>query len=95
MSGLACSTAGECEPIIWADPGEACDGVLTYCRQGSCPTDPITGWPMPGTCPDIITDGMPCNDTDSCDANAECVNAKAKVGATTGVCTPRTTVDCR
>jgi hypothetical protein len=42
-----------------------------------------------------VADGMPCKDTDMCDADAECVNATAKVGAQTGVCTPRTRVDCR
>jgi hypothetical protein len=50
---------------------------------------------MPSTCPNIVPDGMPCADTDTCDAGAECVNATAELGAKTGVCEPRTTVVCR
>jgi hypothetical protein len=94
-AGLACAASGDCEPIIWAERGQTCDGVLRLCRRGSCPTSAITGGPIVSNCPSIVADGIPCTDKSACDSFSECVNDVAHGVATTGVCQPRSTVVCR
>jgi hypothetical protein len=93
-TGLACATSGDCEPVSWGEPGDPCDGILQLCRRGSCPTSAITGAPMPGACPTIIADGLPCTDTDTCDTYSECVSGLSVARATTGTCEPRSDVIC-
>jgi hypothetical protein len=93
-SGLICAPDGECELTFVGAPGDPCDGVIHRCLRGSCPHSAITGGPVSGVCPTIIADGMPCSAMDTCDADSECVNPTAKIGATTGVCRSRSTVIC-
>jgi hypothetical protein len=93
-ASLKCSQKGQCEPITWVDPGQPCDGALSWCRRGYCPQNGFGGAAM-SICPPIIADGVSCGATDTCESSSLCFNMSADAGVATGTCNPASAFECR
>jgi hypothetical protein len=64
-----------CVPLVFAQPGGACDGDVYRCEAGSC--DLTTN-----LCPTIIPDGTPCDPSDPsvvCDDYARCFEGVCQI----------------
>jgi hypothetical protein len=80
-SGLGCTqTTHQCAAVTWVSAGQPCSDTAR-CLVGGCPS---TGSTVGGTCPTVIADGQPCNESDSttstCDTFANCEGGTCVLG---------------
>ncbi len=73
---VGCDAATKlCVPLVYAQPGDPCDGDVDRCESGSC--DLTTA-----TCPAVLPDGMPCDPSDRsqvCDVYARCFGGVCQI----------------
>jgi hypothetical protein len=64
-----------CVPLVFGEPGAACDGDVHRCVAGNCDL-------LAGSCPAVIPDGMPCDPNDRshvCDDYARCFQGVCQI----------------